>query len=158
VLRRHEDFAPRFSRCASPRGVGQTLQTSCVNAFSDFGDLVGVLENCGRRRSRSCETTDTEDDMLFNSPAFGYRHQVAAWSSLHERRGFNIRARWHANWNVAHSAGSGTRVASSACHSHVTESELVHSVRKHGSNSTSFNFAHRGCDLARWSIKRRWTL
>jgi hypothetical protein len=35
--------------------------------------------------------------MLFNRPAVGYRHQVAAWSSLGRQCRFHIRADW-ARW------------------------------------------------------------
>jgi hypothetical protein len=48
-----------------------------------------------------------EGAALFNSPAFGYRHHVATWSSLRRRRGFHSALIGTPVWNVAHSAGSG---------------------------------------------------
>jgi hypothetical protein len=67
-----------------------------------------LAEPCGRGGDPA--KPDTQEEMLFNNPTFGYRHQVAALSSSAPATRV---AHWHAGWNVAHSVGSGARASRS---------------------------------------------
>jgi hypothetical protein len=90
--------------------------------------------------------------MLFNNPTLGYRHQVAAWSSLRRPRGFRSLACWlegRARRALRRASLKFRRLIGLPFVSDGERTHPVRAVRKTREQPNKLQYH------ARWSVKRR---